>query len=66
VYSKLMCWVAVDRDLGLADKRSFPDDRDRWLKVQRLGTLASALRTSISRDTGPIALRTDYRFSPFG
>jgi GH15 family glucan-1,4-alpha-glucosidase len=31
VYSKLMCWVAVDRALRLADKRSFPADRTRWL-----------------------------------
>ncbi len=31
VYSKLMCWVAVDRALRLADKRSFPADRQRWL-----------------------------------
>jgi GH15 family glucan-1,4-alpha-glucosidase len=30
VYSKLMCWVAVDRGLRLADKRSFPADRARW------------------------------------
>ena len=29
-YSKLMCWVAVDRALRLADKRSFPADRLRW------------------------------------
>jgi GH15 family glucan-1,4-alpha-glucosidase len=34
VYSKVMCWVAVDRALRLADKRSFPADRDRWLKVR--------------------------------
>jgi GH15 family glucan-1,4-alpha-glucosidase len=34
VYSKLMCWVAVDRALRLADKRSFPADRGRWLKVR--------------------------------
>ena len=34
VYSKLMCWVAVDRGIRLADKRSFPADRDRWLKVR--------------------------------
>ncbi len=33
-YSKLMCWVAVDRGLRLADKRSFPADRDRWLSVR--------------------------------
>jgi len=30
VYSKLMCWVAVDRALRLADKRSFPADRHGW------------------------------------
>src|SRR5690606_8043668 len=24
VFSKLMCWVAIDRALRLADKRSFP------------------------------------------
>ena len=34
VYSKLMCWVAFDRGLRLADKRSFPADRARWLKVR--------------------------------
>jgi GH15 family glucan-1,4-alpha-glucosidase len=30
IYSKLMCWVALDRGLRLADKRSFPADRGRW------------------------------------
>jgi GH15 family glucan-1,4-alpha-glucosidase len=34
VYSKLMCWVALDRGLRLADKRSFPADRDRWLRTR--------------------------------
>jgi GH15 family glucan-1,4-alpha-glucosidase len=34
VYSKLMCWVAMDRGLRLAEKRSFPADRDRWIKVR--------------------------------
>ena len=34
VYSKLMCWVALDRGLRLADKRSFPADRTRWLRVR--------------------------------
>jgi GH15 family glucan-1,4-alpha-glucosidase len=32
VYSKLMCWVALDRALRLANKRSFPADQGRWLK----------------------------------
>jgi GH15 family glucan-1,4-alpha-glucosidase len=34
VYSKLMCWVALDRGLRLAAKRSFPADQDRWLKTR--------------------------------
>src|SRR5215203_3901422 len=34
VYSKLMCWVAMDRALRLADKRSFPAERERWIKVR--------------------------------
>jgi GH15 family glucan-1,4-alpha-glucosidase len=32
VFSKLMCWVALDRGLRLAAKRSFPADRSLWLK----------------------------------
>lgn len=31
VYSKLMCWVALDRGARLAFKRSFPADHSRWL-----------------------------------
>ncbi len=34
VYSKVMCWVAIDRALRLADKRSFPADRERWLTTR--------------------------------
>lgn len=34
VYSKLMCWVAFDRGLRLAEKRSFPADRARWLATR--------------------------------
>ena len=34
VYSKLMCWVAIDRALRLADRRSFPADRERWHQVR--------------------------------
>jgi GH15 family glucan-1,4-alpha-glucosidase len=32
VYSKLMCWVALDRGLRLASKRSFPANYECWLK----------------------------------
>ncbi len=34
VYSKLMCWVALDRGLRLAEMSSFPAERDRWLRVR--------------------------------
>src|SRR5262245_33586944 len=34
VYSKMMCWVAMDRGIRLADKRSFPADRDRWQRIR--------------------------------
>jgi GH15 family glucan-1,4-alpha-glucosidase len=34
VYSKVMCWVAVDRGLRLADKRAFPADRARWYRTR--------------------------------
>jgi GH15 family glucan-1,4-alpha-glucosidase len=34
IYSKFMSWVAIDRGLRLADKRSFPADRTRWLAAR--------------------------------
>jgi GH15 family glucan-1,4-alpha-glucosidase len=34
VYSKVMCWLAIDRGLRLAGKRSFPGEHDRWLSVR--------------------------------
>jgi len=35
VYSKLMCWVAIDRALRLAEKRSFPvPSRATWLQTR--------------------------------
>lgn len=34
VYSKLMCWVALDRGIRLAQHRSFPADLARWHKVR--------------------------------
>lgn len=34
VYSRMMCWVAMDRGLRLAEKRSFPAERTRWQAVR--------------------------------
>jgi GH15 family glucan-1,4-alpha-glucosidase len=34
VYSKAMCWVALDRGIRLAEKRSFPGDIDLWTRTR--------------------------------
>ncbi|KDE07505.1 hypothetical protein, variant [Microbotryum lychnidis-dioicae p1A1 Lamole] len=35
LYSKVMCWVAIDRGLRLADKRSLPaPNRNKWLETR--------------------------------
>ena len=34
VYSKMMCWVAVDRAIRLAQKRSFPADWGKWVRMR--------------------------------
>jgi GH15 family glucan-1,4-alpha-glucosidase len=34
VQSRVMCWVAVDRAIRLADKRSLPMPRERWNDVR--------------------------------
>ena len=33
-YSKMMCWVALDRAIRLSTKRSLPSDLDQWRKVR--------------------------------
>jgi GH15 family glucan-1,4-alpha-glucosidase len=33
VYSKVMCWTALDRGVTIADQYGFPADRDRWRSV---------------------------------
>jgi GH15 family glucan-1,4-alpha-glucosidase len=34
LYSRLMCWVAVDRAIRLADRRSFPYPFDKWRRTR--------------------------------
>ncbi len=34
VYSKVMNWVALDRGIRLAEKRSFPSEREKWTRVR--------------------------------
>lgn len=33
-YSRFMCWVALDRGLRIAEKRSFPAEREKWTSVR--------------------------------
>ena len=33
-YSRLMSWVALDRGIRLAEKRSFPSDKEWWTEVR--------------------------------
>lgn len=35
VYSKVMCWVALDRGLTIADRYGFPCDRESWKKAMQ-------------------------------
>jgi GH15 family glucan-1,4-alpha-glucosidase len=34
LYSRVMCWVAIDRAVRLAQKRSLPADLDGWLRTR--------------------------------
>ena len=34
LYSKVMCWVAIDRGIRLAHKRSFPAPLARWYEIR--------------------------------
>jgi GH15 family glucan-1,4-alpha-glucosidase len=34
LYSRLLCWVAVDRGIRLADRRSFPYPFERWRRTR--------------------------------
>src|SRR5262245_6587253 len=34
LYSRVMCWVAIDRAIRLANKRSFPAPLPRWYEVR--------------------------------
>jgi GH15 family glucan-1,4-alpha-glucosidase len=34
LYSKVLCWVCIDRGLRLADKRSFPAPKVQWMQIR--------------------------------
>jgi GH15 family glucan-1,4-alpha-glucosidase len=51
VYSRVLCWVALDRGLRLADKRSFPANRPKWLAA-RDAILEEVMAKGWNRDRG--------------
>ncbi|GIW54054.1 MAG: hypothetical protein KatS3mg082_0458 [Nitrospiraceae bacterium] len=51
VYSKVMCWVALDRGIRIADKRGFPADRAAWA-VQRDRIYTDVMRRGWNQETG--------------
>ena len=34
VHSKVMCWVALDRAIRIAERRAFPADWSKWMRVR--------------------------------
>ena len=34
LYSRVLCWVAIDRAIRIAQRRSFPAPLVRWLEVR--------------------------------
>jgi GH15 family glucan-1,4-alpha-glucosidase len=70
LYSRLMCWVAVDRGIRLAQKRSFPAPLARWLDVrdtiynQILSSYWSPERRAFVRHTGTTSLDASTMLLP--
>jgi len=51
LYSKLLCWVALDRALQIADTHGAPGDLDRWRR-ERDAIREAILTTGYDRDVG--------------
>ena len=67
VYSKVMCWVAVDRGMRIADRYNLPYDKDAWrlarLRIRRAITSRgySEHRHSFTQEFDDDALTTPRR-----
>lgn len=78
VHSKLMCWVALDRALKIADKQNKECDRDRWTRIReeikhdiltkgfnkKLNSFTQAYGSDVIDATS--LLIPIYKFLPFG
>jgi GH15 family glucan-1,4-alpha-glucosidase len=56
LYSRVMCWVAIDRGVRLAERRSFPAPWDRWIGIR------DEIYTSIYEDFWDAELGTFVQF----
>lgn len=77
VYSKMMCWVALDRGIRMADKRGFPADRIKWMETrdciyrevmrrgwnEELGSFVQSYESSVV-DASALLMSTVFFLSP--
>jgi GH15 family glucan-1,4-alpha-glucosidase len=57
LYSRLMCWVALDRAIRLALKRSFPAPLDKWMQFGTASTSISWRTSGIRRGSPSYSTR---------
>lgn len=60
VYSKALCWVAVDRGIRLAEKLGYPFDEERW-KATRAEILEQVLERGYDAERGAFTQAYGYR-----
>ncbi|MEW6248739.1 MAG: glycoside hydrolase family 15 protein [Nitrospirota bacterium] len=60
VYSKVMCWVALDRGIRIADNRGFPADRAVWA-AQRDRIYTDVMRHGWNPEAGAFVQHYDSR-----
>jgi len=58
VYSKVMCWVALDRGLTIARRYGFPGDKEEWEKA-RAGIKEEVLERGWSAEKGAFVQHYD-------
>ena len=52
-YSKVQCWVALDRGVRLARKRSFPTESDQW-RYERNKIYTAIMQRRVEREEGRV------------
>jgi len=60
VYSKALCWVAVDRGIRLAEQLAYPYDEERW-KATRAEILEEIMEKGYDSERGAFTQAYGYR-----